>query len=203
MLWCGNCSLWGGQTEMETSTVSPAFGDIKIHIELEDTNPCDSCGQMDPYFEAGYVGRADNAQTWYCSEACPLGGTTWLTSFQYQVPSTNYGYYWYYRIYKDNSDTLEIDFFSDNWTYYWSGYSYGNAMEVNQIDLGEVAVDNTPPATASTAYSRNNQYENSAGDWYWLSGTGTTVNSNPPSWGWDSNPNGGSNDGGLGHTCWC
>lgn len=202
-LWCGNCSLWGGQSEIETSTITPSLGSIKNRIVLHDTNPTDLCGIYGPYFEGGYVGRADNGQTWYYSEDCPLNGSGVRTSFQYQVPSNNYGYYWYYRIYRYNSTTLEVDFFYDNWTYYWSGYSTLNFMSVNEIDLGMWAYNNSSPATASTAYFRNNQYENSVGFWGWLGGAGTLNNTNPPSWGWDSVPNTGNNNGGLGHTCWC
>lgn len=114
--------IWGAAAEIQTQSLQGAAGST-IFNQLELIDVGHGCGSFASSFAAGYRTREDNTQTWYFWSQCRPGvDSAPIVNYAYQVPSNNYGFYFYYRMYRYDGTKYEIDFFY-NGTYYWSGIS--------------------------------------------------------------------------------
>lgn len=197
----------GGLTEMYQGRLTPTSrGSLYNFIGLYDY--IDYCGNFQGEFAAGYYARRSDLQTWYFWDDCRPGVDSQPNMhWEYQVPDNNYGAWWYYEMYQYNSSQWEIDFFYDNWTWYWSGLSTSNSNMQDTIHVMGMRTDQTSSDTsgmgAITTNWRYNEYRNFQGYWYYVNyGGDHQTNSIPPSWVWLVTPTQ-YNNGGLASTCWC
>jgi hypothetical protein len=179
-------AIWGAQAEFQTEAlVGVGSRPVYNRMRLDDLNHGCS-GASNSWFSAGYRTQEDPSQTWYYWEECKPGSND-QKHFMYRVPANNYGFYWYCRMYRYNTTTYQIDFFYDNWTWYWSGTSYNDNMLATQIELGDGA-ENVLDHSDPTLYRYNQWEDNVNGAWHWQNSNGTITNSHPPAFGWNQRP---------------
>jgi hypothetical protein len=208
---CGNVGLghcygrvdWGGGpingAAYDASVVHMSTGDGFVDNEMW-VSDCDTYNPFcNPHWvETGYISPANGTEQYFWADFRPQDNNVtehWLST----VGACDYGNYTHFDIHQTaGSNQFEIDIASCS--YGFSGYSNDNAITLNDILVGSELAGSSG-ASASRAYFVHNQWIGSDNVYHYQNSNGAIHGDNPPSAGWNTDPQHSSTGGVLWTNC--